>query len=221
MTATFNGAAVAASFSPEAGSTSSAIALISGLAVGANTLVLTQGTSTGSLSLTNHPLEGPVLSGPRQAPFICQTESFTLPDGTKYGVATDGTTCSAPTVRHYVYLKTGATAFTPLADTTAIPADAASTTNSLGVQVPFVVRVETATVDRGIYQSAVLHNPVTEAAPTPAAPPKGWNKRLIAIHGFGCPGGWYVQGAAQGNLSAGVPGGLHAELLDRERLAEG
>ena len=221
VTATLNGAAVTTLFTPEAGSSTSAIALISGLAVGANTLVLTQGASTGSLSLTNYPLEGPVISGPRQMPFICQTESFTLPNGAKYGVATDGTTCSAPTVQHYVYLKTGATAFTPLADPTAIPADEATVIKSLGVQVPFVVRVETATVDRGIYQSAVLHNPVTEAAPTPASPPKGWNKRLIAIHGFGCPGGWYQQGATQGNLSGGVAGGFHAELLDRERLAEG
>ncbi len=80
-------------------------------------------------------------------------------------------------------------AFTPLADTSAIPAEAGSTTKLLAVQVPFVVRVETAAVDRGIFQSAVLHNPVAEAAPMPAAPPKGGNKRLIAIHGFGCTGG--------------------------------
>ena len=164
---------------------------------------------------------GLVLSGPRQTPFICQTEAFTLPDGTRYGTATNGTTCAAPTVVLCVYLRTGTTAFVPMAKPAAIPADAATTTNSLGVQAPFVVRVETTTVNRGIYQSAFLHNPVTETAPSPAAPPRGWNKRVVAIHGFGCTGGWYLQGAAQGNLSAGVGGGFHAELLDRERLAEG
>ena len=221
VTATVNGIAASVAFTPEAGSTTSAIALISGLAVGTNTVVLTQGASTGTLVLTNYPLEGPVLSGPRQTPFICQTQDFTLPDGSKFGTATNGTTCTAPTVVQYVYMKTGTTVFAPMASITAIPADVANTTNSLGVLVPFVVRVETATVDRGIYQSAFLHNPVTEAAPTPAVPPKGWNKRVVAIHGFGCTGGWYLQGAAQGNLSAGVAGGFHAELLDRERLGEG
>jgi len=221
VTATVNGTAATVTFTPDVGSTTSATALISGLAVGANTVVLSQGASTGTLNLTNYPLEGPVISGPRQTPYICQTQDFTLPDGTKYGTATNGTTCTAPTVVQYVYAKTGTTGFVPMPVTTAIPADAVTTTNSLGVQVPFVVRVETATVDRGIYQSAFLHNPVTEATPTPAAPPKGWNKRVVAIHGFGCTGGWYIQGAAQGNLSAGVAGGFHAELLDRERLAEG
>jgi hypothetical protein len=221
VTATINGAAAPVTFTNEAGSTTSAIALIGGLALGNSTIVLTQGASTGSLAVTNYPAEGPVLSGPRQTPFICQTQDFNLPDGTKFGAATNGTTCSVPAVIKYVYLKTGATAFTPLADTTVVPADAASTTNSAGVVSPFIVRVETATVDRGIYQSAVLHNPVAEAAPTPAAPPRAWNKRVVAIHGFGCTGGWYLQGAAQGNLSAGVAGGFHAELLDRERLGEG
>lgn len=209
------------SFTPEAGSTTSAIAAISGLAWGSNTIVLTQGASTGTLAVTNYPIEGPVLPGPWQTPFICQTQDFTLPDGTKYGVATNGTTCPAPTVINYVYLKTGTTAFTPMASTTAVPADAATTTNSTGVQVPFIVRIETATVNRGIYQYAVLHNPVTEAAQTPAVPTRAWNKRVVAIHGFGCTGGWYLQGAAQVNLSAGVAGGFHAELLDRERLGEG
>ena len=70
-----------------------------------------------------------------------------------------------------------------------------------GVTVPFVVRVETGTIDRGIYQNAVLFDPTTEAAPTPLKPPKAWNHRLVAIEGFGCPGGWYTQGAAQGNLA--------------------
>jgi hypothetical protein len=221
VTATVNGTAATVTFTPESGSTTSAIAVISGLVNGSNVIALTQGASTGSLTVTNYPIEGPVLSGPRMTPFICQTQDFTLPDGTKYGAATDGTTCAAPTVIKYVYLKTGTTSFTPLAITTAVPADAATTTNTAGVQVPFIVRVETATVDRGIYQYAVLHNPVAEAAPTPAVPPRAWNKRVVAIHGFGCTGGWYLQGAAQGNLSAGVAGGFHAELLDRERLGEG
>ena len=79
------------------------------------------------------------------------------------------------------------------------------TTTLTGITVPFVVRVETATINRGIYQHAILHDPTSEPEPTPFSPPKGWNKRLLAQHGAGCPGGWYRQGAAQGvNILTGA-----------------
>ena len=148
---------------------------------------------------------------------MCQTEAFTLPDGTKLGPALDAN-CSVATRVHYLYLKMAATTLSPLAVTAAIPADAATTTTLAGTTVPFIVRVETGTVDRGIYQSAVLHNPVTETAPTPVVPPQGWNRRLIAIEGFGCPSGWYIQGASQGNLPLA---GFDFSLLNVKRLGEG
>ena len=72
------------------------------------------------------------------------------------------------------------------------------TTSLNGATVPFVVRLETGTMDRGIYQNAVLFDPTSDPAPTPFTPPKGWNHLLLAQHGAGCPGGWYIQGAAQG-----------------------
>jgi hypothetical protein len=60
-------------------------------------------------------------------------------------------------------------------------------------------------MDRGIYQNAVLFDPTSDPPPTPFTPPKGWNKRLLAQHGSGCPGGWYIQGAAQGvNILTGT-----------------
>jgi hypothetical protein len=65
-------------------------------------------------------------------------------------------------------------------------------------------------MNRGIYQNAVLHDPTVDPQPTPLTPPKGWNRRLIAMHGAGCPSGWYIQGAAQG-----------ANILDPERLGQG
>src|SRR5262249_50070240 len=73
--------------------------------------------------------------------------------------------------------------------------------------VNFIVRVETGTMNRGIYQNAILHDPTADSPPSPFTPPKGWNHRLIAMHGAGCPGGWYIQGAAQG-----------ANILDPEHL---
>src|SRR5215813_807032 len=49
-------------------------------------------------------------------------------------------------------------------------------------------------------------------------PPKGWNNRLIAVEGFGCPGGWYVQGSSIGSLAFG---GMDFSLLSLDRLGEG
>ena len=50
------------------------------------------------------------------------------------------------------------------------------------------------------------------------SPPRGWNRRLIAVEGFGCPGGWYIQGASIGSLSFG---GMDFNLLSPTRLGEG
>ena len=62
--------------------------LVTGLVNGKNTiLVRTAGRSdpAASLEVTNYPITGPVTSGPWIQPFICQTDQFTLPDGTKLG----------------------------------------------------------------------------------------------------------------------------------------
>ena len=177
-----------------------AVGLVSGLSHGKNVLRVSgkpRVTSGGILELTNYPITGPIISGPHQTPFICQTETFKLPDGSTLGPATDAN-CSAPTKVQYVYLAKGAKELKPVPDANAIPADAASTTTTAGKSVAFVVRVETGTMNRGIYQNLVLHDPTKDAAPTPFAPPPAWNRRLIAIHGVGCPSGWYRQGGVMG-----------------------
>jgi hypothetical protein len=217
LKATLNGVDVTSTFKADPTTSTQVIGVISGLTVGTNTFVADYGGDTRAMTLTNYPITGPVISGPHQTPYICQTEAFTLPDGTKLGPALDAN-CSVATRVHYLYLKTGGTTLSPLAVTTAVPADAATTTTLAGTTVPFIVRVETGTVDRGIYQSAVLHNPVTETTPTPVLPPQGWNRRLIAIEGFGCPSGWYIQGASQGNLPLA---GFDFSLLNVKRLGEG
>jgi hypothetical protein len=173
------------------------VGVLRGLQDGANVLTASFGASKALQVLTNYPATGPIISGPHQSPYACQTEAFTLPDGTKLGAATDSN-CSAPTRVQYLYMAKGATTLRAMTSTSAVPDDAATTTNTLGVTVPFVVRVETATVNRGIYQAAVLHNPTSDPTPAPLASPKGWNKRLIGVHGSGCTGGWNIQGAALG-----------------------
>lgn len=218
LKATLNGVDVTAAFQADPTTAGRVVGVVTGLTVGTNTFVADYGGDTRTVTLTNYPITGPVISGPHQSPYVCQTEAFTLPDGTKLGPALDAN-CSAATRVQYLYLKTNATTLTSLAAApTAVPADAATTTTLAGTTVPFIVRVVTGTVDRGIYQSAVLHNPVAEAAPTPAAPPKAWNRRLIAVEGFGCPAGWYIQGAAQGNLALA---GFDFSLLNVKRLGEG
>lgn len=195
------------------------VGLVRGLALGENRLTAeAKGVGTKSLRLVNYPITGPIVSGPHQQPFICQTSTFALPDGTTFGPALDPD-CSAATKVTYIYLPAGGTAFKPLPGTSSLPADVAMTTTLTGVRMPYVVRVETSTINRGIDQIAVLHDPTSEAQPTPFAAPRGWNHDLIAVQGFGCPAGWYIQGGAQGNLS--VPGLIRAELLDTLRLGEG
>lgn len=197
--------------------------LVTGLKVGKNFLRVYangrgHGRPSGRLVLTNYPISGPITSGPHIEPFICQTANFLLPDGTVLGPPLDAN-CSAPTVVQYLYLPTTGTTLVPMPSTSSLPTDVAMTTTLSGITVPFVVRVETGTIDRGIYQNAILHDPTSEPEPSSFSPPKGWNGRLIAIEGFGCPGGWYLQGAALGNLN--FPPIVSAALLDITRLGEG
>ena len=196
------------------------LGVVNGLPVGPSSIDVVPaagGATMATVAVRNWPIQGPIVSGPHQTPFFCQTQQFLLPDGSSLGAALDGD-CTVATQVMYMYRATSGGALKPMPSTTTLPSDVAMTTTTAGVTVPFVVRVETGTVDRGIYQSAVLHDPTKEATPTPLAPPKAWNRRLIAIEGFGCPGGWYIQGAAEGNLAIA---GFDFSLLNPDRLGEG
>src|SRR5436190_9146232 len=188
------------------------IGLVTGLSNGKNIIeaATTSGAARGSLEITNYPITGPVISGPWQEPFICQTADFELPDGSKLGPPLDAN-CSARTVIQHVYRSTSdPKALKPLPAGRELPTDVATTTTSDGKTVKFIVRVETGTMNRGIYQNAVLHDPTVDPEPSPFAPPTGWNRRLIAQHGVGCPSGWYIQGGRFG-----------VNILDNPQLADG
>ena len=188
------------------------VGLVTGLVNGRNVIEVgtVSGRAHGSMEVTNYPITGPVFSGPWQQPFICQTTDFELPDGSKLGPPLDAN-CSAQTVVQHVYRSTAdPKTMKPLPPGRALPPDVATTTTSHGKTVKFIVRVETGTMNRGIYQNAVLHDPTIDPEPTPFAPPTGWNRRLIAQHGAGCPSGWYVQGGRFG-----------VDILDNPQLADG
>jgi len=174
------------------------VGLVSGLIDGRNELKVSGwGVRDQALAITNYAIAGPVISGPHQQPFVCQTDTFKLPDGTTMGRAQDDD-CSAPTKVQYVYMPYNGKELRPLAGTRELPPDVATITTSAGKTVPFVVRVETGTMNRGIYQNAVLHDPTRDPAPTPFTPPPAWNRRFLAIHGVGCPTGWFRQGGVMG-----------------------
>jgi hypothetical protein len=216
---TLNGADIGGAFRP--GPPHARIGLVTGLRLGANTIA----SGGVSLKVVNYPITGPIVSGPHETPFICTTQTFQVQAGLSktpsedfFGPALDKD-CSAATKVTYLYLPKGGGALIPLPSTSSLPADVATTTTTTGQTVNFVVRLETSTIDRGIYQSTVLHDPTSEPPPSWNAPPRGWNRRLIVIQGAGCPGGWYMQGVAGGSMSR--PGVMDASLASIARLGEG
>jgi len=177
--------------------------LVTGLTNGTNTLTATATkNSSTKLTVVNYPITGPLFSGPQEQPFVCMTDKFKLMGGGTLGPALDAN-CSVATRVDYVYRSTDGK-FKPLADPKAPPADAEmidrpgtripnpeSPSTSLGAsRIPFVIRVETGTINRGIYEIAMLND--------------GWNRRLIYTFGGGCEPGWYQQGDSTGGVDDDV-----------------
>ena len=176
------------------------IGLVAGLVDGLDTIAAgIGGTFDSRVPVINHPNAGPVFSGPHEQPFICETQFFTLQSGATLGPALDAD-CSIATRIDYLYRPAAGGSLKPLPDPAALPADVSMVTTIAGQTVPFVVRIETGTINRAIYQIAMLHNPAAEPAPDLLTHPAGWNGRLIYTFGGGCIGGWYRQGVSTGGV---------------------
>ena len=76
-----------------------------------------------------HLRKGPIFSGPQIKPFICQTDTFKLPDGSTLGAPID-VDCSVKTRVDYVYMSSTTNKFVALTSITSLPADVATTTTS-------------------------------------------------------------------------------------------
>ena len=178
------------------------VGLVDGLRPGASEVsVIVKDVPAASLTLVNHPAQGPVFSGPHEQPFLCETESFELLSGDTLGAPLDES-CSITRRVDYAYRAAGAETLTPLADPTALPGDAATATTLSGREVPYVVRIETGTINRAIYQIALLHAPgAGQEEPDPWTTSPGWNGRLIYTLGGGCVNGWYRQGTSTGGVT--------------------
>lgn len=182
--------------------------LLEGLTEGTNTLEVSAGQSSASLALTNYASTGPVISGPQQQPYLClgaladradgEPRRFAVGNGEFLDTAAQDENCSLPTRVDYVYRSTGQAGLQPLPATGQLPEDVMFTNSSSGVDVPFVVRLETGTLNRAIYQIAMLHDPATPA-PSAVAPGQAWNQRLLYTFGGGCEAG-YFQGTGTGGV---------------------
>jgi hypothetical protein len=169
-----NGVDVTAAFAP-APDDHAVVGLVDGFVLGENTLkAKVTGPVTprpaAELSVTNHPVTGPIFSGPQQQPFVCTTARSGLGQplidnqdqigirvaqedaagnyprdsrGYPTGAATIvgySKDCSADTLIEYRYRTTGGQ-WQPLADPSAtLPADIATTTTMDGDIVPYIVR---------------------------------------------------------------------------------
>jgi hypothetical protein len=181
---------------------------IEGLALGENVVTARLPDGRGArITITNHPSGGPVFSGPQVQPWSCNAG------------ASDASCTRAPSYQ-YFYVPAGIDAQTtpgviggpPGPDAyfqsydPANPPPAAAiaqTTTDQGYTIPFIVRQETGSVDRGQYQIAVLYDP---ARPWDIGNPQiGWNRKLFLVGGAGC-GISYQEGAAPGLLYGKVLG---------------
>lgn len=203
---TVNGRDVTGAFAADA-ARGSLVGLVTDLRVGPNAIEARVAAGTTRLSVTNHPITGPVFAGPHLRPFECRTTESGL------GAPLDAN-CTAATTVQYFYRSTlpptatggrgPGSPFKPWPATgSPRPTDIAQATTSAGRSVPYIVRVESGTINRAIYRIAVLDDPSTTATPN-WRPGPGWNGRLMYSFGGGC-GTNYDQGENQATAALSHP----------------
>src|SRR3989441_5730371 len=180
--------------------------LVTGLVEGRNDFVAgeSRGGREARLVITNHPIGGPVLLGSQTTPWICATPTPVAESGNTPGSNASGLTttafdaqCNIATEYKLFYRTTNTPCSTALPDPSppappptnncfkpytpgSAPADLATTTIA-GRTVPYIVRVERGTINRGIYDIAVLFDP---ARPwTALSPQPQWNGKVVYTFG--------------------------------------
>ncbi|HYL25421.1 MAG TPA: DUF6351 family protein [Burkholderiales bacterium] len=197
-----NGKDVTASFVTDAGARTMR-GVLTGLREGRNAFVAEsngrgEGRPSARLTITNHRIGGPVLSGEQITPFFCATPTPELatpigPLTNQSGLSTRAidAQCNIATETKVWYrtTATGCSLTLPDANTPPAnpcykpyvpgpaPADMATTTTDAGLTVPFIVRVERGTMNRGIYDIAVLFDPSKPW--TALAPQAQWNGKVL------------------------------------------
>jgi hypothetical protein len=186
------------------------LGLVEGLPIGDSEIVVTdRGRRLATLVVTNYPITGPIFSGEHLEPYFCleqlepdsraQPRRFAIGNGESLDGRALDEQCSLPTRVDFVYLTTGTPArFAPLPDIRRLPTDVATITGADGSRRPFVVRLETGTINRAIYQTAIVVDPANPS-PSPWSPSTAWNGRLVYTFGGGCEAGFF-QGTSTGGV---------------------
>jgi hypothetical protein len=214
-----NGRRVAAAFEAVEGGLE---AVVGGLREGRNRLEVRHARARGLRSvmeLVNHPVTGPMFSGPQQVPFVCTTiqgavgvqplVDSAVPPGYRVTDAQGqvigySRQCSIDTMVRYFY-GDAAGVLKPLPADGSRPADLAPLTLADGRVVDYVVRREVGAINRFLYSIAMLA-PFGE---DPAAAPdtSAWNRKLVY---------WFQGGVAIGHSQGAVHGGsMNPDLLSR------
>ncbi len=158
------------------------------------------------LVVTNHPIGGPVLLGAQTTPWVCATPTPVPAAGNTPASNASGLTtvaidakCNIATEYKLFYRTTTAGCSTALPDPSppaaqptnncfkpytpgTTPPDLATTTTTHNVTVPYIVRVERGTINRGIYDIVVLFDPTAPAWTALAAQPQ-WNGKVVYSFG--------------------------------------
>lgn len=158
------------------------VGLVDDLALGDNRLHVRfsqrgSGWRRASLTLVNHHAAGPILSGPH-------IKLFCTADGPPWnlGPVDDDCHVASPTVTYQYRTTAGEWADLPGGP---LPDDLATTTTTTGDTVPYIVRFERGTINRAVYEIALLHEPGTPV-PDPWTATPGWNDRLVYTFGGAC-----------------------------------
>ena len=199
-------------------------AVITGLNLGPNTLearLSSNGTVRDRITLVNHPVTGPIFSGPQQHPFVCTTiqggvarqplvdtavpPGYTVRDGAGnvIGYSRD---CSIDTFVTYLYRRNtggGLVALPPGPR----PADMGTTTLPDGRTVDFIVRRELGSINRFLYSVAML-SPAPDADNPAQNDTSLWSGKLLY---------WFQGGVAIGHSQ----GTVHSGSLNPDVLGQG
>lgn len=177
---------VTAAFQP--GSDGRLTGLVENLPEGASELSVIGdgGELLASQELVNHPRSGPIFSGPQHV-LYCQAT----------GLGPLDEDCMTDNVVVQYRYRTTANQFANYPDDGSVPDNVATITVD-GEDVPYVYRLERGTINRSLYQIAILHEPGTPE-PTPWHDTAAWNDKLVYTFGGACG-----VGLGQGNGTGGV-----------------
>ena len=153
------------------------------------------GYTTQRLTLVNHALSGPILSGRHLNPLVCNTATAGL------GAPQDAN-CTGNTVVTYRY-RTNGNGWQNLADPTGpVPGNIKMTTTTDGKEVPFAVATERGTLNRSIYALSTL----VDIGPgsDPAVAGEGFNGTAIYGFGGGCNNSYFQANSGGGNPNINV-----------------